>query len=487
LEIFQSSPAEIEEVINKVYAKKDVTKDLLDGLGAKMVPSAKDAFAAEGSSIIKLVDLIIAQAVRDRASDIHIEPEEGITRIRFRIDGILHEIPSPPKDWEMAIISRVKVLSGMDIAEARVPQDGHFQAKVDERVIDFRVSTMPTIHGENVVMRLLDTASVMIGLERLGFSTYEQMKRYEDIIARPFGVILSTGPTGSGKTTTLYSALMRINTIERNIITIEDPVEYRLGLIRQIQVNAKAGITFANGLRAILRQDPDVIMVGEIRDLETAIIAVQAALTGHLVFSTLHTNDAPSSVTRLINMGVEPFLIAACLIGVMAQRLIRLICNDCKEAYEPSQAIIDKWGLKDKGKITLYRGRGCDSCMGTGYKGRSGIFELMVIDDEMREMIISNASVVALRTKAQEKGMRFLRDDGLDKVLKGMTSIEEVARVTEEHIDIKHAAEAEKVQPMVKPIGGAATEAPAAAPVTVDTSELEEYQKRIASWLSRKE
>ena len=487
LEIFQSSPAEIEEFINKVYAKKDVTKDLLDGLGAKLVPSGKDAaFVAEGSSIIKLVDLIIAQAVRDRASDIHIEPEEGITRIRFRIDGILHEIPSPPKDWENAIISRVKVLSGMDIAEARVPQDGHFQAKVDDRVIDFRVSTMPTIHGENLVMRLLDTASVMIGLERLGFSTYEQMKRYEDIIARPYGVILSTGPTGSGKTTTLYSALMRINTIERNIITIEDPVEYRLGLIRQIQVNSKAGITFANGLRAILRQDPDVIMVGEIRDLETAVIAVQAALTGHLVFSTLHTNDAPSSVTRLINMGVEPFLIAACLIGVMAQRLIRLICSDCKEAYEPSQAIIDRWGLKDKGKITLYRGRGCDTCMGTGYKGRSGIFELMVVDDEMREMIIANASVVALRTKAQEKGMRFLRDDGLDKVLKGMTTIEEIARVTEEHIDIKHAAEAEKVQPMTKPIG-VEREVSAPAPVTVDTSELEEYQKRIASWLSRKE
>jgi len=487
LDIYLASPLELEEALNRIYAKKDVTKDLLDGLGAKaMAPTARESLITEGSSIIKLVDLIIAQAVRDRASDIHIEPEEGITRIRFRIDGILHEIPSPPKEWESAIISRVKVLSGMDIAESRTPQDGHFQAKVDERVIDFRIASMPTIHGENVVMRLLDTASVMIGLERLGFSTYEQMKRYEDIIARPYGIILSTGPTGCGKTTTLYSALMRINTIERNIITIEDPVEYRLGLIRQIQINPKAGITFANGLRAILRQDPDVIMVGEIRDLETAIIAIQAALTGHLVFSTLHTNDAPSSVTRLINMGVEPFLIAACLIGIMAQRLVRLICPDCKESYEPSQAVIDRWGLRDKGQVTLYRGRGCDTCLGTGYKGRTGIFELMIVDDEIREMIVTNASVVALRIKAQEKGMRVLREDGLDKVLKGLTSMEEIARVTEDHIEIKSAAAEAKVEPMLKSIG-VEKEAPApAAPVTVEAAELEQYQKRIASWLSRK-
>jgi len=232
------------------------------------------------------VDLIIAQAVHDRASDIHIEPEQELMRIRFRIDGILHEVPSPPKDWEAAIISRIKVLAGMDIAESRIPQDGHFQSKIEDKIIDFRISTMPTIYGENVVMRLLDTASVMIGLEKLGFATHDLLQKYEQLISRPYGIILSTGPTGSGKTTTLYSALMRINTIDRNIITIEDPVEYRLGLIRQIQVNAKAGITFANGLRAILRQDPDVIMVGEIRDLETAIIAIQAALTGHLVFST---------------------------------------------------------------------------------------------------------------------------------------------------------------------------------------------------------
>jgi type IV pilus assembly protein PilB len=490
LEIYLTSPQEIDETINRIYSQQAITKDLLEGL-SKTPAEAKEALS-EGSSIIKLVDLIIAQAVRDRASDIHFEPEQETTRIRFRIDGILHEIPSPPKEWESAIISRIKVLAGMDIAESRVPQDGHFQAKSDDKIIDFRVSTIPTIYGENLVLRLLDTSSVLIGLERLGFSTYEELKRYESLISKPYGIILSTGPTGCGKTTTLYSALMRINSVDRNIITIEDPVEYRLGLIRQIQVNPKAGITFANGLRAILRQDPDVIMVGEIRDLETAVIAVQAALTGHLVFSTLHTNDAPSAVTRLMNMGVEPFLISASLAGVMAQRLVRVICEECKEAYEPSKAILEKWGLKDRGDITLYRGRGCEACKGTGYRGRTGIFELMILDDEMREMVISSASTVALRKKAQEKGMRLLREDGLEKALAGITSIEEVARVCEEQIEIKPVSKEEKVEPFIKPTVEIKEEKEAAPPppkpkqVSVEASELQAYQKRIASWLSRK-
>lgn len=440
LEVVLSSPQEIEEAQTRLYVDKKMTKNLMEGFNkpqpaqAATKASPKEALA-EGASIIRLVDLIIAQAVHDRASDIHIEPEQEMMRIRFRIDGMLHEIPSPPKEWELAIISRIKVLAGMDIAESRIPQDGHFQVKVEEKIVDFRVATIPTIYGENLVMRLLDSASVTIGLDKLGFATYEELKQYEGLITRPYGIILSTGPTGSGKTTTLYSALMKINTIDKHIITIEDPVEYRLGLIRQIQVNAKAGITFVNGLRAILRQDPDVIMVGEIRDLETAIIAVQAALTGHLVFSTLHTNDAPSAVTRLVNMGVEPFLISACLNGVMAQRLVRKICDHCKTAYAPSKAIIEKWGLPVRDNLELYRGKGCDNCKGTGYRGRIGIFELMVVDDELRESIIHGVSTVALRKKAQTKGMRLLGEDGITKVLAGTTTIEEISRVCEEQAE----------------------------------------------------
>lgn len=483
LDIALSSPQEINDALSRIYAERSAIADLLSDLNKGGSPTASKEMMAEGSSIIRLVDLILAQAVRDHGSDIHIEPEQEMTRIRFRIDGILHEIPSPPKPWEVAIISRIKVLAGMDIAESRVPQDGHFQAKIDDKIIDFRVATVPTIYGENLVLRILDTASVMLGLEKLGFATYEELKKYEVLIAKPYGIILSTGPTGSGKTTTLYSALMRINTIDRNIITIEDPVEYRLGLIRQIQVNHKAGVTFSAGLRAILRQDPDVIMVGEIRDLETATIAIQAALTGHLVFSTLHTNDAPSSITRLVNMGIEPFLISASLMGVMAQRLIRLICPNCKESYEPSKALLEKWGLKGKEGIMLYRGKGCDKCKGTGYWGRGGVFELLVLDDELRELIIAEASTMAIRKRAQEKGMRLLAEDGVSKVLKGMTTIEEIARVCEEHIELKPAQEA-KVEPFVK---AAPSEVKGAAEkVDVKSSDFEEYQKRVASWLSRK-
>ena len=481
LEVRLSSPEEIKEALNKLSAEHSAIEELLEGLSKAGADTSLREQIAGGSSIIKLVDVILAQAVRDHASDIHIEPEQELTRIRFRIDGILHEIPAPPKEWEIAIISRIKVLSNMDIAESRVPQDGHFQAKIDEKIIDFRVSTVPTIYGENLVMRILDTASVMIGLEKLGFSTYQELKRYEGLISKPYGIILSVGPTGNGKTTTLYSALMRINTVDRNIITIEDPVEYRLGLIRQIQVNARAGINFANGLRAILRQDPDVKMVGEIRDADAAQIAIQAALTGHLVFSTLHTNDAASAVTRLINMGVEPFLISASLIGVMAQRLIRTICPKCKESYLPSKTVLEKWGI-DKEGVMLYRGKGCDYCKGTGYWGRSGIFELMIMDDELREMVISQASTVALRKKAQEKGMRLLAEDGVAKALNGMTAIEEVARVCEGQVDLKIAPT--KIEPFVK---GVTPEIKlAAAKMEVKTSDFEDYQKRVASWLSRK-
>ncbi|MGE5307486.1 MAG: GspE/PulE family protein [Deltaproteobacteria bacterium] len=480
VEVFLAGAPEVEEARDKLYAKGG-KEDLLANLGQNIAQQSGGASVSEGSSIIKLVDLIIAEAVKDRASDIHIEPEQDLTRIRFRIDGILHEIPSPPKEWEAAIISRIKVLANMDIAESRIPQDGHFQSKLDDKVIDFRVSTMPTIYGENVVLRLLDTASVMIGLEKMGFSTNEQLKRFEDLIARPYGIILTTGPTGSGKTTTLYSSLMRINTVDRNIITIEDPVEYRLGLIRQVQVNTRAGITFANGLRAMLRQDPDVIMVGEIRDLETAIISVQAALTGHLVFSTLHTNDAASAVSRLVNMGVEPFLISASLVGIMAQRLVRRICEHCKEPYEPTKAVVDKWGLKGR-KATLYRGKGCDYCKGTGFRGRTGIFELMAVDDELREMVIAGSSSLELRKKSQDKGMKLLSEDGLDKALAGITTVEEVARVCEEHVELRPFPEAVEVQPA----SPEAPRRPAEQRVRLNESDLTQYSSQIANWLKRK-
>jgi len=484
VEVYLAGSDELAEAREHIYGQEAGKDDLMANLTQNMSQQTDLSAGSEGSSIIKLVDLIISQAVKDRASDIHIEPEQDITRIRFRIDGLLHEIPMPPKEWEPAIISRIKVLAGMDIAESRVPQDGHFQSRFDEKVVDYRVSTMPTIYGENVVLRLLDTASVMIGLEKMGFSTVEQMKRFEELISRPYGIILTTGPTGSGKTTTLYSSLMRINTVDRNIITIEDPVEYRLGLIRQVQVNTRAGITFANGLRAMLRQDPDVIMVGEIRDLETAVIAIQAALTGHLVFSTLHTNDSASAVTRLINMGVEPFLISASLIGVMAQRLVRKICEHCKEPYEPTQAVIDKWGFKGR-MVTLYRGKGCEHCKGTGFRGRSGIFELMPIDDELREMVIGGASAMELRKAAQGKGLKLLSEDGIEKALAGITTVEEVARVCEEHMDLKaSAAAAVELQPVIGAPG-------AAAPVMarkpqVKEADISQYSDKIANWLNRK-
>ncbi|MDD4940887.1 MAG: GspE/PulE family protein [Candidatus Omnitrophica bacterium] len=483
LELYIASPAEIEEARATVYSKNVVRENLLTDI-AEAKPEQKMNFG-DGSNIIKVVDLIMTQAVRDRASDIHVEPEQDTLRIRFRIDGILHEIPSPPKDWEAAIISRIKVLSGMDIAESRIPQDGHFQSKVDEKIIDFRVSTVPTIYGENLVIRLLDTASVMIGLEKLGFTTNDDLKAYEGLISRPYGIILSTGPTGSGKTTTLYSALMRINTIDRNIITIEDPVEYRLGLIRQIQVNPRAGITFANGLRAILRQDPDVIMLGEIRDLETAVTAIQSALTCHLVFSTLHTNDAPSSITRLINMGVEPFLISASLIGVMAQRLVRMICEHCKEQYEPTPAVIKKWGLSNRKGVVFFRGKGCEFCKGTGFRGRTGLYELLVCDDEIREMIINGSSHTQLRKKAQEKGMRLLSEDGLTKALAGITTLEEVARVCEEHIELKPSSQVLELQPAAPGVT-VAKKPGVAGKVVVKPTDMDDYQRKIASWLGNK-
>jgi type IV pilus assembly protein PilB len=386
----------------------------------------------EDAPAAKLFDLVMIQAIKDRASDIHIEPDEKALRIRLRIDGFLYEFLTLPKQVHPSLTSRVKVLAEMDIAETRLPQDGNLNVKLDNRGFEIRVSTFPTIYGENVVLRILDQTSPLMKLEDLGFAE-NMLLRYKQLIRKPNGIILVTGPTGSGKTTTLYASLNMINSLEKNIITIEDPVEYRLALIRQTQVNLKAGITFATGLRSILRQDPDVVMVGEIRDLETAEITVQAALTGHLVVSTLHTNDAPEAITRLKDIGVEPYLISSSVIGVLAQRLIRIICPQCRVPYQTDQSMLAKlseYFPELKEPITLYKGKGCKNCKHSGYWGRTGIFELLIVDEKIKQLIAEKASPQIIRETARETtGMISLRDDGLKKVLKGITTLEEVDRV----------------------------------------------------------
>jgi type II secretory ATPase GspE/PulE/Tfp pilus assembly ATPase PilB-like protein len=382
--------------------------------------------------VVKLVNLIISQAIQEKASDIHIEPEEKSLMVRFRIDGILYESLNPPKALQAAIISRIKILADLDIAESRIPQDGRYQVSLNGREIDLRVSTLPTVYGENVVLRILDKGSLALDLTKLGFE-HDAFRQFREMLASSYGVILVSGPTGSGKTTTLYSALQSINTADKNIITVEDPVEYRLRRIRQSQVNVKAGLTFAAGLRSILRQDPDIIMVGEIRDHETAQIAVESALTGHLVLSTIHTNDAPGGLTRLTEMGVEPFLTASATVGIMAQRLVRRLCDNCKQAYTPKPAILKKLGLDHGGaqkQRVFYQGAGCQKCKNSGYKGRQGIYELMQLNQEIRELTLKNASSDQIKRAAYNNGMRSLRRDGLIKALKGITSLEEVFRVT---------------------------------------------------------
>ncbi len=424
----------IQRAIDQYYgalgSAKELMKDLTpEKLQASIKSGRTDAAFAEEAPVIKLANLLIMQAVKDRASDIHIEPAPDKVLIRYRVDGILHEVQQAPKHLQNALTSRIKVMARMDIAETRNPQDGRIQLKMESKNLDLRVSSFPTVNGENLVLRILDKTSVLLGLAELGFSQ-EDLKGFDKLIRRPNGIILVTGPTGSGKTTTLYAALAAINTVEKNIITIEDPVEYEIPLIRQTQVNVKAGLTFASGLRSILRQDPDIIMVGEIRDKETAEIAIQASLTGHLVLSTLHTNDAAGSLTRLIDMGIEPFLIASSVIGILAQRLVRVICPKCKEEYDPPQEILKSFN--PPGQIKFYRGRGCNHCKSTGFTGRIGIFELLLIDEEIKGMVTAKKPANEIRKKAIEKGMRVLTDDGIEKVKKGTTSIDELLRVTEE-------------------------------------------------------
>jgi len=437
IEAMLSTESSITNAIEQYYGAsssfddviKDIDKENSFQAAETEFDSKKLAEIAEEAPVIKLVNMIIMQAVKEKASDIHIEPEEDKLAIRFRIDGILHEMFSPPKHLEPALMSRIKVLSRMDIAEKRKPQDGRFNMKAMDRDIDMRVSTFPTIYGENIVIRILDRGSILMGMDKIGFSMDIQ-KEFERLIKYPHGIILVTGPTGSGKTTTLYSALSAIDSEEKNVITIEDPVEYHLGRIRQSQINPKAGLNFATGLRSILRQDPDVIMVGEIRDKETAEISVQAALTGHLVFSTLHTNDASGALSRLMDMGIEPFLVSSSIIGILAQRLVRKICDKCKEEYSPSEDILKGFGIKEK-KI-LFRGKGCGACKNTGYKDRIGIFELLIMNDQIRKLVADKASSGAIKKAAVEAGMKTLKDDGLDKVLRGITTSEEVIKATQE-------------------------------------------------------
>ncbi len=383
--------------------------------------------------IIRLVNTLLFRAVKDRASDIHIEPFETDISVRFRIDGILYEIMRPPKKAQASILSRIKIMSDLDIAEKRIPQDGRIKIKLGGKTIDIRVSTLPTSHGERVVMRILDTSHIILNLEDLGFDT-KQLALIKKITQLSHGIFLVTGPTGSGKTSTLYASLSSINSKDVNIITVEDPVEIQLQGIGQIQVNPKVNLTFASGLRSILRQDPDVIMVGEIRDLETAEIAIQASLTGHLVFSTIHTNDAAGSVTRLVDMGVEPFLVASSLVAAMAQRLVRRLCKTCREPYMPSIQELQEINLTPEHvkKYQVYKAKGCPECTNTGYQGRMGIYEIMPIDETIRSMIIKNTDSGTIKKAASVAGVKSLREDGANKVLQGLTTIEEILRVTQD-------------------------------------------------------
>jgi general secretion pathway protein E len=387
---------------------------------------------ASEAPVIRLVNLIISRAVELQASDIHFEPFEDSFHIRYRIDGILHDMESPPKNLQAAVISRIKIMSKLNIAERRLPQDGRIKLRVQGKQIDFRISSLPTLFGESVVMRILDSESITFDLDHLGFPK-ENLQSFENLIARPHGIILVTGPTGSGKTTTLYSALNKINAPDKKIITVEDPIEYQLHGVNQVQVKSAIGLTFANTLRSILRQDPDIIMIGEIRDAETAEIAIHAALTGHLVFSTLHTNDAAGAITRLMEMGMENYLVSSSLLGILAQRLVRNVCPKCAATYVPDSETIREMEIapEDIEGLELARGEGCEYCADTGFRGRSGIYEMMMIDDEIRKLIISNTDSKIIKDKARSLGMQTLRESGWSKVKDKKTTVSEVIRVTQ--------------------------------------------------------
>jgi len=384
---------------------------------------------AEGAPVVRMVSWILAQAVREGASDVHISPEGDFVQLRFRIDGKLREVPAPPKNMHLSIVSRIKILSQLDISVSRIPQDGRFTVMLDNREINIRVSTIPTTHGENVVLRLLDMSASTYELTGLGMEARE-LDRIRSVMHHPYGMMLSTGPTGSGKTTSLYAMLQELNQPDLHVITVEDPVEYRIAGIRQVQLNVRAGMTFASGLRSILRQDPDIIMVGEIRDGETAHIATQAALTGHRVLSTVHTNDAAGAVTRLIDMGVEPFLVASVLLVSFAQRLVRRVCDNCAQWHDPTASALAFWGFPDDGSVRFRNVVGCDQCQHTGYRGRAGIFEVLVIDEAIRELIVQHASTAALNQAARVHAeFRSLKEAAAAKIRMGITSAEEAMAI----------------------------------------------------------
>jgi general secretion pathway protein E len=433
--------AEITALINRAYQQKadvvdemleDLDEDELAGLSKEIEGSTDLLDIANKAPIVKLVNMVLFQALKMRASDVHIQPYEEKLQIRFRIDGILYDMMSPPKKIQEAIVSRVKIMGKMDIAERRLPQDGRATVKLGDSEVDIRISSVPTNHGERIVMRLLDKGARLYELEELGLEA-EDREIVKRLIDASHGIVLVTGPTGSGKTTTLYAALKRINATEYNIMTIEDPIEYHLPGISQIEVNYKKGLTFATGLRSLVRQDPDIIFVGEIRDEDTAGIAIQASLTGHLVFSTLHTNDAPGAVTRLIDIGVEPYLVASSVIGVAAQRLVRLICKHCKEEVSVTADELKQIGLKPENapRMRLWRGKGCPHCLNSGYMDRTAIYEIFTITDQVRDQIMVKTGVTQIKAEALKRGMRTLRMDGARKVLKGLTTVEEVLRVTQ--------------------------------------------------------
>jgi type IV pilus assembly protein PilB len=438
-----ASEQDIEAALNKYYGgtssggKDDsvmakAVQELTESEVAVEMPGDDNGEAVDADApLIKLVNQIIVDAFKMRASDIHLEPLSKRFRLRYRIDGVMQEMKSPPKRLQASIIARLKIQSNMSISEHRIPQDGRIQSKVGNKLIDLRVSCLPTNHGESIVMRILDKEGLRLGLPELGFFTDDQQK-FERMIALPDGILLVTGPTGSGKTTTLYSCLREVNSIDAKLLTAEDPVEYDIEGIMQVAVSESAGLTFAKALRSFLRQDPDIIMVGEIRDLETAQIAVQASLTGHLVMSTLHTNDAPGAVTRLIDMGLEPFLISSSLTSILAQRLVRTICKNCRTTFEPTEEQLALLNLSphDLGDKVFHYGRGCSVCNDTGYKGRKGIFELLIVSEPVRQLINERAPTVVLRQKAVELGMVTLREDGLRGIFDGDTTIEEVVKYT---------------------------------------------------------
>lgn len=428
--------SEITWALGKFYGYENFLGGISAGIkkGTEVVFEEKEELKTEieeEAPVIRLVSFVIAEAFKRRASDIHIEPLELKCRIRYRIDGVLYEVESPPKQLQNSIISRIKIMANMSIDEKRIPQDGRIKLKVLGRDIDLRVSTVPGNHGESVVMRILDRTSLLLGLPQLGFMA-EDEKRFKQLIDLPNGIILVTGPTGSGKTTTLYACLNGINKPDRKIITVEDPVEYLISGINQVQVNEDIGLSFVNVLRSILRQAPDIIMIGEIRDVETANIAIHASLTGHLVFSTLHTNDAAGAVTRLIDIGVKPFLVASSVQGIMAQRLVRTICPKCKVSYKPLFDQLKTVKIPEVEKVTFWKGAGCDYCNNSGYYGRTGIFELLVIDDELRKLIYQKVPSTEIKKRARQLGMKTLMEDGLLKVYSGITTLDEALRIAGE-------------------------------------------------------